>query len=69
MCVMKKVLLLSDFNKKKPKKLMKRKRDPYFSDLIESPSGIMQPDKKRTHKKSRTECKRVIREELNTDQD
>lgn len=66
---MKKILLLSDLNKKKPKKLMKRKRDPYFKDLIESPSGIMQPDKKRMHKRSRSEYKKKIREELETDQD
>lgn len=48
-------------DKKKPKKLMKRKRDPYFKD--ESLS-IIQPDKKRLHKRSRSEWKKVLKENL-----
>lgn len=48
---------------------MKRKRDPYFKDSIELSSGIMQLDKKRMHKRSRSEYKKKIRKELEIDQD
>lgn len=60
--------LLSDLNKELPKKFLKRKRNPFFKILVDSPSGAMNPDKKQLHKRLRRDCKQIIEEELN-DQD
>ena len=55
----------SSFERKIPKKRMLMKRNPYITILNNEDGGIMEPDKKLSHKRLRREHRKNIKHSLN----
>ena len=59
--------MIISFERKIPKRRITIKKNPYITILNEKDSGVMEPDKKLSHKRLRREHRKSIHHSLNED--